>query len=80
MQMWSSGHVNGVLLRKECVCKAKKTTTSVSQATFLKKQMRQADFYFFLFPNKTDEATFLFDQNTMRHLFLFILSIKMRIF
>ena len=38
--------------------------------------MRQAGFYFyFLFPQKTDEATFfffLFDQNTMRHLFFFV--------
>ena len=33
--------------------------------------MRQAGFYFyflFLISPKTDEATFLFDQNTMRHL------------
>ena len=48
---------------------------------FFEKQMRQAGFYFY-FP-KTDEATFffLFDQNTMRHLFFwFILSIKMLIF
>ena len=48
---------------------------------FFEKQMRQAGFCFnFLFPKKTDEATFLFVFHRNETCFLFILSIKMLIF
>ena len=66
MRFWLVSYLRHVKKRNKCF-----------SGHFSEKQIRQSGFYF----PKKDEATFLvFHGKLMRHLFLFILSIKMLTF